>query len=285
MASRSIFEKKLFYKYLHQSFNIDTGINVSVLGYEKCSKTKPQINLNKNCYVMHIITKGKGTLFINNEMFDLKDGDIFIIKPNTKISYKQESKNPWEYIWFEFYGNVVKKMISCISSSENIIIKTNNLEMIKHLFKSAINKMSDFYKNSESILIDSTLLNMFSIILSEQTNLKECKELTKKEIKVNEIINYIESNYSNSDLTIKSIADKFYFTQSYFTRLFKETTGVTPIQYIIKIRMTKACELLSHKSFTIAQIAETVGFKNQFYFSKEFKKYYGVTPSQYLINN
>lgn len=285
MANRNIFEKKLFYKYFHQSFNIDTGINVSVLGYEKCSKTKPQINLNKNCYVMHIITKGKGALSINNESYELGEGDIFIIKPNTKISYKQETKNPWEYIWFEFYGGVAKKIISCIDAKENLIIKTTKLETIKHLFKSAVNKLSDCYKNSESILIDSTLLNMFSLILSEQTNLKECKELTKKEIKVSEIISFIESNYSNSDLTIKSIADKFYFTQSYFTRLFKETTGVTPIQFIIKIRMTKACELLSHKSFTIAQIAENVGFKNQFYFSKEFKKYYGITPSQYLSDN
>ena len=285
MANRSIFEKKLFYKYFHQSFNIDTGINVSVLGFEKCSKTKPQINLNKNCYVMHIITKGKGTLLINNEIHELSEGDIFVTKPNTKISYKQESKNPWEYIWFEFYGSVVKKIISCIDPKESIIIKTTKLETIKHLFKSAVNKLSDCYKNSESILIDSTILNMFSLILSEQTNLKECKELTKKEIKVNEIISYIEANYSNSDLTIKCIADKFYFTQSYFTRLFKETTGVTPIQYIIKIRMTKACELLSHKSFTIAQIAENVGFRNQFYFSKEFKKYHGITPSQYLSDN
>ena len=61
--------------------------------------------------------------------------------------------------------------------------------------------------------------------------------------------------------------------------------GITPIQYIDELRMKKAIELLGHKTFTIEQIAETLGYSNQFYFTKRFKKYYGMPPSKYKQKN
>ena len=51
--------------------------------------------------------------------------------------------------------------------------------------------------------------------------------------------------------------------------------------YVDEMRMKKAIELLNHRSLTMDQIAEAVGYKNQFYFTKRFKKYYGVPPSKY----
>ena len=64
-------------------------------------------------------------------------------------------------------------------------------------------------------------------------------------------------------------------------RSYKSQTGITPIQYVDEMRMKKAIELLNHRSLTMDQIAEAVGYKNQFYFTKRFKKYYGVPPSKY----
>ena len=60
--------------------------------------------------------------------------------------------------------------------------------------------------------------------------------------------------------------------------------GVSPMQYVINLRMSKAIELIKHHEFTISQISETVGYKNQFYFSKEFKKIYDDSPSSYRKN-
>ena len=59
--------------------------------------------------------------------------------------------------------------------------------------------------------------------------------------------------------------------------------GVSPMKYIIYLRMQKAVELLKRKTFSISQIAYALGYKNQFYFSKEFKKYFGLPPSKYGV--
>ena len=94
----------------------------------------------------------------------------------------------------------------------------------------------------------------------------------------------INNNYTSPDISIKKIADNFYFSQAYLTRIFKKSTGISPMKYIIMLRMRRAVELLNKESFSIAQIAYCVGYKNQFYFSKEFKNYFGVTPSKYNLN-
>ena len=57
---------------------------------------------------------------------------------------------------------------------------------------------------------------------------------------------------------------------------------MSPIKYIIMLRMRRAVELLEKRTFSISQIAYALGYKNQFYFSKEFKRFFGVQPSKYI---
>ena len=59
---------------------------------------------------------------------------------------------------------------------------------------------------------------------------------------------------------------------------------MSPKKLIISLRMKKALELLKNENYTISEIADKLGYKNQFYFSKEFKEYYGVSPINYKIN-
>lgn len=73
----------------------------------------------------------------------------------------------------------------------------------------------------------------------------------------------------------------FFYNQSYMARLFKEVTGTTPSKYLIDLRMKRAAELLNNGSFTILQIAQSLGYTNQFYFSQQFKQYYKVCPSKF----
>jgi AraC family transcriptional regulator len=64
----------------------------------------------------------------------------------------------------------------------------------------------------------------------------------------------------------------------HFSRCFKQSTGFSPYQYLIKCRVDKAKELLQHKDSLIAQTARTVGFANQSHLSRHFKRWFGVSP-------
>ena len=92
---------------------------------------------------------------------------------------------------------------------------------------------------------------------------------------------YIEENYDSCGLSVESVAEKYGFSVSYFSKLFNSYTGKTFPDYMNQLRLAKARTLLLEcPELTIQEIAGRVGFNSSSYFSAAFRKYYGVTPSQ-----
>jgi AraC-like DNA-binding protein len=93
-------------------------------------------------------------------------------------------------------------------------------------------------------------------------------------------IQFIFNNYER-EISITDIAKYVFLSPSYFTRAFKEDTGLSPIQYLLNIRIKRACELLAETDFKVGDIAHSVGFSNQQRFNDIFKKQTKMTPMQY----
>lgn len=77
----------------------------------------------------------------------------------------------------------------------------------------------------------------------------------------------------------------FYNSRSYLTRIFKETTGITVVQYLTVVRIRQAARLLRETDSPITEIADLCGFGNVTYFEKVFHRIRGMTPRQYRKNN
>ena len=96
---------------------------------------------------------------------------------------------------------------------------------------------------------------------------------------INKIESFIKAHYSEQ-ISVNYIADIFSLDVSYLSRAFKNHKGISPIEFIVRLRMEKAKELLSgNPNLTIKDIAEAVGYNDQFYFSRIFKIITGVSPS------
>jgi len=90
----------------------------------------------------------------------------------------------------------------------------------------------------------------------------------------------IETHY-HTPLTLDDIASASHISKTHLLRLFKETFGLSPIQYLIQLRIRKACQLLHHSQLSIADIAYQVGFEDSNYFSRQFKQVIGQSPRAY----
>lgn len=95
---------------------------------------------------------------------------------------------------------------------------------------------------------------------------------------------YIEKNYSNSNLSIDDISRHLLLNQTYLRRMFKSEVNMTIMDFLIKTRMDKARELVINTQYKIADIGKMVGYGDPSYFSKSFKKYHGVSPSNVIPN-
>lgn len=97
---------------------------------------------------------------------------------------------------------------------------------------------------------------------------------------IHAIRHYIDSHI-NEDISLTSLADKFYFSPQYISKKFKETYDTTIMNYLTQLRMERAKSLLGHSDFSIVEISRIVGYKDDNYFGKVFRKHVGESPSQY----
>lgn len=101
---------------------------------------------------------------------------------------------------------------------------------------------------------------------------------------IKEAINYMEQNFQNT-ISIEDIAAVCGINRSYFGKIFRNSTGRSPQEFLMNYRMVKATELLKLTSLSIADIGSAVGYENQLHFSRAFKNIYGVSPREWRKQN
>ena len=93
-------------------------------------------------------------------------------------------------------------------------------------------------------------------------------------------VRFFNDNY-NRNISVESYAKQHHVSVCWFIKSFTQLTRLTPMQYIISVRIANAKSLLSDTNQSVSQIASAVGYDNSLYFSRIFKKHTGLTPSQY----
>jgi AraC family transcriptional regulator len=94
-------------------------------------------------------------------------------------------------------------------------------------------------------------------------------------------VEYIQDQLE-TELTVSGIAQAVYMSPYHFTRLFKESTGQSPHQYVVDATVRKAKELLTTGKFTISEAAHHVGFVDQSHLTRHFKRVFGLPPKRLL---
>lgn len=153
-----------------------------------------------------------------------------------------------------------------------------------------------YYKSFDYILkpIDPNILNetleravnewnaQAPSLKSDASSPLETNTIIRNEEKNNmeKIEEYLRVHYQQ-DINLQDIADRFFLNKEYISRKFKQVFSETITDYLTKIRMEKARELLENPKYKIYEIAYHVGYQNEKYFSKVFKKLIGLTPNEY----
>lgn len=108
----------------------------------------------------------------------------------------------------------------------------------------------------------------------------QSRELAKNYHIVHRMISIAKEHFSDG-ITLSEIADQLQFTPNYLSTLFTKSMGISFSQYLAKIRIYKAKELLDSGKYKVYEVGDMIGYKNPEYFTKVFKEFVGTTPSAY----
>lgn len=258
-------------------YKLTSDLSFYSAGYEECAPGYGYGPKYRPYHLIHFVVRGKGTLHINEHIFHISAGDCFLI-PAGKVSYYEASKtDPWCYAWANFLGiNSQMYLYQLMSTSKDKYI-LHNLDTVK--YKELIFKIMSMKGNSTSkyLLSNSTFLQILAMLFDE---VKFSDNNLKKLSIIDEIKFYLDVNYTEK-VKLKDLARKFGIHPNYLTRMFHAKYGISPKQYLTSLRLYRACKLLTTTDLSIAIIASSLGFDDQFIFSKIFKKEYDMSPFVY----
>ena len=105
-------------------------------------------------------------------------------------------------------------------------------------------------------------------------------------IRLSQMDDYMKKRFESESvesqrMILRDYAEEHNFTPSWFIQNFKHITKMTPLQYIVSLRLTNAMNLMDNTNYNINQIAAAVGYDNAHYFSRLFKKHTGIAPTEY----
>lgn len=116
-------------------------------------------------------------------------------------------------------------------------------------------------------------------VMEPKDILPDVKDVKSKYVKLT--ISYIAEHYAESDLSITSIAQYLFISESHLSHVFRSETDYTVISYLTHYRMYKAMIYLKEYQYKVYEVAEMVGYKDLTYFGSKFKKIVGISPSEY----
>lgn len=250
------------------------------------SQTKPVHRLGPKVYdyyLIHYVISGNGVFSSQGEDYELGAGDSFVIKPEQLISYVSNERDPWQYCWIAFTGDQAHELIASTGVNPlQPIIHTKRNRHIPVLFRHIQQALRSRKTNAQlkSIGYLYQLLSEYCEVLSASTAPGFVAEAESDRI-VQQAIHYLSTQYAEP-ITIEMMAESLGYNRAYLSRIFKRHTQVTPVTFLLKLRVDKARQLLRERlELTIEQIASSVGFYDPLYFSKQFRRLYGVSPSEY----
>lgn len=196
-----------------------------------------------------------------------------------------QSLNSKSFSVFEDFINSTFEIIMEKQSVEFLFSFINELFIIYQMhYKIPTNLDTSIAKFISAIMEDEyTCQSLKETILHYGNQCINAKIVQPSELNYcNKIMNYVEKNYSNSGLTVASIAEHFHLNSSYLGTIFKNTKDQSLLQYITGVRLEAAKSLLSTGTLSVSDIASAVGYSDVFYFSKCFKRNYGCSPTEFI---
>ena len=274
-----VYMQILWKKYTKENFEInldECGIEQGIPGFGY------KYEVLKNV-VIHYVSNGKGTFKVNNKIFNLKQGDIFIILKGMNVEYMASMDDPWEYYWIGFSGSNSIEYLNRTSIIDSYVVTCTEDSKIPNI----ILNMCDISKNYNPSSSDDIVLlrELYSLLCTFIKEFPKEFEYKDKELHtyIQDAINFINSNYMNS-ITVNEIANHVNLSRSYLYKMFIKNLKVSPQKYLINLRMYKATLLLKNTKLPIGEVANKVGYTDSLLFSKTFSKYFSVSPLNYRNN-
>ena len=274
--------RNIFYHCLEYDHEQLGDLYLVACGVEDCDPgavTGPDV---RDCFHLHVVRSGKGRLKINGNEFEIGENQMFLLKDGEEAWYEADKDSPWSYCWVTFHGANARMIAEEIGFTDGTYCLKSEVaaeeffELVRRMHKRPeMNRVNELYRHG-------VMMEFLSLALEAGGNagLHEEKRNRKPvEDYIDRAAAFIHYNYQT--IEVQDVVRFIGFSRSYLSMSFKRCKGISLQEYLLKVRMQKARELLHTTDMQIQEIGAKVGYEDQLNFSRIFRKYEGVSPSEF----
>lgn len=218
-----------------------------------------------------LVFKGTAVLKVEGKNIPLEKGDVFFAFPYQ--SYIIDYDADFSYFYISFAGEGAASLLESVDvSKENNCFK--GLQSITDFWVESIRRVN---LSNANTLTESVLMYTLSYVANFD---KKEKQKTKDKFDI--ILDYVNHNFTSSDISLGKIGDIFYYTEKHLSYLFVSKMGVKFTKYVNDLRIHYAKRLIECGAKNVTELAFKCGYTDRYYFSKIFKKNTGLTPTEYI---
>ena len=234
----------------------------------------------RNDYQLLYIAAGKGEFYFkgSKEPTIVTKGNMILFRPGEPQVYYYYAVDKTEVYWVHFTGWKVEEYLERyeLPHDENVFY-TGVSPDYPWIYNQMIRELQLQRVNHE----DMISLYMHHIFITINRYIKERRETKNDTINdIERAAHYFKDNY-NKQISIEQYAEEHLMSVNWFIHNFKSVMKMSPMQYIISLRIAMAKGYLKNSTKNIAEISNEVGYENALYFSRLFRKYTGMTPTEY----
>lgn len=278
------------------SYNTDSSqLNVFET-YKQCSR----IGLTFNTPVIVSMITGKKVMHLENKpKFDFFPGESVVLPPKKGmlIDFPDATfSSPTQCIALELEPKSIMETVGLFNQKTELEYDENrwdfetagshlrNDEMLTQLMSRIIRTFTG-PDSSKDLILDLMVKELIVRLLQSRARhaILEGKDNLENTNRIAYVAKFIQQNLA-TDLSVDTLADKAYMSESHFFRTFKQTLGLTPSEFINNERVAWAQSLIKTTSKPLSEISEIVGYNSVSYFNRIFKRITGYTPSQFKAN-
>lgn len=230
--------------------------------------------LRKDHHIV-LVQHGRFQVWVNGAFQTASDGDLVYFPPEYPQDYLYHPGENTVYYWIHFEG----KQADMILSLMNLAAGIHHMESLTELlgFLDQILTCPIHIHSAYYFVLNTYLQSFLSTLYRTVTAPYETNQTNRL---LRGIIHAIQTHPEQA-LSVQEYAAKCGISDYHFTKLFREYTGTTPLQFRNHALAEKARQLLLDTDMNISEISQTVGIEDVLYFSRLFKKYYGISPRGY----
>lgn len=245
---------------------IITGIGrVILVGKDEYPEKKLDFKGNLKYSELIYSLSGKSTVHFNGKVLETEKDTIRFLPKGENREYIVERIEQGECI--DIFFDTDKPV-----SEEAFVVKATQSATVSALFKKLFSvwvaKNDGYYYECISLLykILAEMQKQNYIPLNQYDTIKPA-------------IEYIMENFLKSKISVPLLAEKCGISEAYLKKLFVKKFGMSPIKYIIQLKINHACDLLRSGQYTVSNVSELCGYDNVYFFSRQFKEYVGTSPT------